>query len=54
MVRVEISVTVIVLNDGILGFQKDAETVKYQPLHHTCHFSVVDHSAIAVRVDVKI
>ncbi|BCH12350.1 acetolactate synthase (plasmid) [Mesorhizobium sp. 131-3-5] len=47
MIRMEIPVTVIVLNNGILGFQKDAETVKFNAYTTACHFSPVDHSAIA-------
>ncbi|TIU41161.1 MAG: acetolactate synthase catalytic subunit, partial [Mesorhizobium sp.] len=40
-------VTVVVLNNGILGFQKDAETVKFGAYTTACHFAAVDHAAIA-------
>ncbi len=48
MVRMNLPVTVIVLNNGILGFQKDAETVKFGKYTSACHFAPVDHAAIAV------
>ncbi|MBS7699846.1 MULTISPECIES: acetolactate synthase catalytic subunit [unclassified Chelatococcus] len=58
MVRMDIALTVIVLNNGILGYQKDAETVKFGAYTTACHFAPVDHVAIAracgclgVRVD---
>ncbi|MER8824898.1 thiamine pyrophosphate-dependent enzyme, partial [Mesorhizobium sp. M0991] len=47
LVRSGISLTVIVLNNGILGFQKHAETVKFKGYTSACHFSVVDHAKIA-------
>jgi len=47
MVRMDIPVTVIVLNNGILGYQKDAETVKFGAYTTACHFAAVDHAEIA-------
>jgi acetolactate synthase-1/2/3 large subunit len=47
MVRCELPVTVIVLNNGILGFQRDAETVKFGRYTSACHFADVDHTKIA-------
>lgn len=47
MVRLKIPVTIIVLNNGILGFQRDAETVKFGRFTTACHFSPVDHAQIA-------
>lgn len=47
LVRSDIAVTVIVLNNGILGFQKHAETVKFKGYTSACHFSAVDHTKIA-------
>ncbi|MGV6873949.1 acetolactate synthase catalytic subunit [Pseudochelatococcus sp. B33] len=47
MVRSRVPVTVIVLNNGILGYQKDAETVKFGTYTSACHFAPVDHAAIA-------
>jgi acetolactate synthase-1/2/3 large subunit len=53
LVRQSIGVTVIVLNNGVLGFQKDAETVKFGSYTSACHFSAVDHAAIARACGVK-
>ncbi|QOZ23910.1 acetolactate synthase catalytic subunit [Bradyrhizobium sp. CCBAU 51753] len=47
MVRSKVPVVIIVLNNGVLGFQKDAETVKFGGYTSACHFSPVDHAAIA-------
>jgi acetolactate synthase-1/2/3 large subunit len=47
MVRMKIPLTLIVLNNGILGYQKDAETVKFGTYTTACHFAPVDHAAIA-------
>ncbi|TPP04586.1 acetolactate synthase catalytic subunit [Rhizobium glycinendophyticum] len=47
LVRMKIPVTVIVLNNGILGFQRDAENVKFGRYTTACHFAPVDHSVIA-------
>src|SRR5215472_7464139 len=47
MVRSHVAVVVIVLNNGVLGYQKDAETVKFGDYTSACHFSPVDHAAIA-------
>ncbi|RWC00360.1 MAG: acetolactate synthase catalytic subunit [Mesorhizobium sp.] len=58
MMRLGIAITVIVLNNGVLGYQKDAETVKFGRYTSACHFAPVDHAALAracgcsaVRVD---
>ena len=45
--RHKIALTVIVLNNGVLGFQKDAERVKFGAYTSACHFAPVDHAAIA-------
>jgi acetolactate synthase-1/2/3 large subunit len=37
----------VVLNNGVLGFQKDAETVKFGAYTSACHFAPVDHAAVA-------
>jgi acetolactate synthase-1/2/3 large subunit len=47
LVRLDIPVVTIVLNNGILGYQRDAETVKFGSYTTACHFSPVDHSQIA-------
>lgn len=47
LVRAEINLTVIVLNNGVLGFQKDAETVKFGGYTTACRFVPVDHAALA-------
>jgi acetolactate synthase-1/2/3 large subunit len=47
MVRMKIPVTVIVLNNGVLGYQKDAETVKFGTYTTACHSASVDHAAMA-------
>ncbi len=47
IVRMDIPVTIILLNNGILGFQRDAERVKFGDHTSACHFAPVNHSAIA-------
>lgn len=47
LARSGIALTVILLNNGILGFQKDAETVKFGAYTTACHFASVDHAGIA-------
>lgn len=47
MMRMNLPVTVIVLNNGILGFQRDAETVKFGGYTSACHFAEVDHAKLA-------
>ncbi|PDT50322.1 acetolactate synthase catalytic subunit [Sinorhizobium fredii] len=58
MMRMKLPVTIVVLNNGILGFQRDAETVKFGNFTSACHFAEVDHAKLAeacgcpaVRVD---
>lgn len=46
-VRSKVPLTVVVLNNGVLGYQKDAETVKFGAYSTACHFAPVDHTAIA-------
>jgi acetolactate synthase-1/2/3 large subunit len=46
-VRSGLAVTVVVLNNGVLGYQKDAEMVKFGTHTSACHFAPVDHAAIA-------
>ena len=45
--RMSIKVTLIVLNNGILGFQKHAENVKFGNHTSAVYFRPVDHAAIA-------
>lgn len=45
--RMNLPVTVIVLNNGILGFQKHAELVKFGAHTGAIDFAPVDHAAIA-------
>ncbi|MDW9819535.1 acetolactate synthase catalytic subunit [Sinorhizobium meliloti] len=47
LVRSGIALTIVVLNNGILGFQKHAETVKFKGYTSACHLSAVDHARIA-------
>ncbi|WP_342641750.1 acetolactate synthase catalytic subunit [Rhodoligotrophos ferricapiens] len=45
--RMGINVTLVVLNNQILGYQKDAEDVKYGAHTGAVYFEPVDHAAIA-------
>ncbi len=45
--RLALPVTTIVLNNGILGYQKHAEEVKFGEATKAVHFTAVDHAAIA-------
>lgn len=47
LVRERIAVTLIVLNNGVLGYQKDAEIVKFGRHSGAVFFEPVDHCAIA-------
>jgi acetolactate synthase-1/2/3 large subunit len=47
LAREKVGVTLLLLNNQVLGFQKDAETVKFGRHTHACRFAPVDHSAIA-------
>lgn len=40
-------IVLILLNNGVLGYQKDAEDVKFGRYTTACHFKPVDHAAIA-------
>ncbi|WP_373414553.1 acetolactate synthase catalytic subunit [Ensifer aridi] len=58
MVRMKLPVAIVVLNNGILGFQRDAEAVKFGSYTSACHFAEVHHARLAeacgcpaVRVD---
>lgn len=46
-VREELPVTLILLNNGVLGYQKDAEDVKFGRHTTACTFHPVNHTAIA-------
>jgi acetolactate synthase-1/2/3 large subunit len=45
--RHEIPVTIIVLNNGVLGFQINAEESRFGTHTSVCHFGDIDHVAIA-------
>jgi acetolactate synthase-1/2/3 large subunit len=45
--RENLAVTLLILNNQVLGFQKDAERVKFGRHTGACHFSPVDHTAVA-------
>lgn len=46
-IRSDLPVTVIVLNNGILGYQKHAELFQFSAYTSAIHFAPVDHAAIA-------
>lgn len=46
-VRMKTPVVLTVLNNGVLGYQKDAEDVKFGGYSSACHFAAVDHAAVA-------
>ncbi len=45
--RHRIPVVVLVLNNGVLGFQRDAEESRFGQHTDICHFGPIDHVAIA-------
>lgn len=47
LMREALPVTVVVLNNQILGFQRHAEFVQFEECTSACEFSPVDHSAVA-------
>jgi acetolactate synthase-1/2/3 large subunit len=46
-VRMKLKVTAILINNGVLGYQKHAENVKFGQHSSAVHFSQVDYAAIA-------
>ena len=53
MVRSDVPVVIIVLNNGVLGYQKDAETVKFGEYTSACYFAPVDHTELAHACDIS-
>ncbi len=51
--RMGIAVVLIVLNNAVLGYQKDAETVKFGRYTSACHFEPVNHAEIARACGVR-
>ena len=47
IVRSHIAVVIIVINNGVLGYQKDAETVKFGRATTACRLGRVSHAEIA-------
>ncbi|MSP00640.1 MAG: acetolactate synthase catalytic subunit [Acetobacteraceae bacterium] len=45
--RLDLPIVTMVLNNGILGYQKHAETVAFGEYTNAVHFTEVDHAAIA-------
>ena len=45
--RTGTAIVLTILNNGVLGYQKDAEDVKFGRHTGACYFSPVDHAAIA-------
>lgn len=52
-VRMKLKVVLIVLNNGILGYQRHAENVKFGTYTDACNFVPVDHAAIARAVGAR-
>ncbi|HEY9209005.1 MAG TPA: acetolactate synthase catalytic subunit [Acidovorax sp.] len=52
-VRMKLRVVLVVLNNGILGYQKHAENVKFGAHTDACDFVPVDHAAIARAVGAR-
>lgn len=52
-VRMKTRVILVVLNNGILGYQKHAENIKFGAFTDACHFVPVDHAAIARAIGAK-
>lgn len=52
-VRMKLRVVLVVLNNGILGYQKHAENVKFGTYTDACNFVPVDHAAIACAVGAR-
>jgi acetolactate synthase-1/2/3 large subunit len=52
-VRMKLRVVLVVLNNGILGYQKHAENVKFGAYTDACDFVPVDHAAIARAVGAR-
>jgi acetolactate synthase-1/2/3 large subunit len=51
--RMKVPVMVVVLNNSLLGYQKDAELVKFGRYTSAIHFGEVDHAQLAKAVGVK-
>ncbi len=47
MIRMNLPITIVLLNNGILGYQRDAEAVKFGNYTSACHLGDVDHCRIA-------
>ena len=45
--RMDVELTMILLNNGVLGYQKHAETYRFGEYTDACDFTEVDHSAVA-------
>lgn len=52
-VRLKLRVVLIVLNNGILGYQKHGENVRFGTYTDACDFVPVDHAAIARAVGAR-
>ncbi len=52
-VRLSLQIPIIVLNNQILGYQKDAEDAFFGAHTEACHFAPVDHAAIAMACGAK-